>query len=271
MKNKFFFIVIILLSLCACSPSLMEVDSIKEGNSTREASFYWEEVLEFEANDQINISCDWGNIEFYSWDKKGIKFEINKIVRGVLEKELLEEKLDDLMVNISDDNNKIYFDAKWMVKRKNVLDKWIDMRVYLPGNINDLNINLDKGNIKFYDDIKGQINADLNISNVDINRFEGVINIKGNKGNVKISNGKISGKSSIVKSIGNISIKSQFEEGGEYFFDTGTGNIELITYEGSKISIESVGILDKNDFTKHTYPTKVWVSSGIGRISIIKY
>jgi len=48
--------------------------------------------------------------------------------------------------------------------------------------LKNLKLKTDIGNIKFYDDIKGVLNADINMANMEINRFVGVVNIEGDVG-----------------------------------------------------------------------------------------
>ena len=123
------------------------------------------------------------------------------------------------------------------------------MIIYLPKSVDVLNLKLDIGNIKFHDDLKGILNADINTANMEINKFDGVVNIKGDVGNVRISNGKIEGESSIIKNIGSISVKAEFKEEGKYLFKTGTGNIDLILPDNSQIAFESIGELEINEFS----------------------
>jgi hypothetical protein len=41
--------------------------------------------------------------------------------------------------------------------------------------------------------------------------------------------------------------------------------------KNSKVSFESVGAIEENDFKEYNYPTKVKVNSSIGKISIKEY
>lgn len=262
----FIFVFLIqLLLISGCSVSTVEIGPKKEVNS------YSEKTVEVKASPEVNMSCDSSNIEVYTWDKKDVKFEITKRVRGVQDKETLEKKLEDFKIDLSEKDNKVFFKSEYRGKDKNPVDRSVDIRVYLPKSIKLLNCKLDIGNIKFLDDISGVLNADINMANMEINRFDGIINVKGDVGNVKISNGRISGKSSIVKNIGSISIKAEFKENGEYFFKTETGNIDLWLPQNSKISFESVGSLEVNEFNEYLYPTKVKVSTSMGKIAIKKY
>ena len=63
--------------LCGCSSSIIEVSPKKE------VSCYSEKLFEWAEDSEISISCDFGNIEFFNWDKKVIKLEIKKKVIGI--------------------------------------------------------------------------------------------------------------------------------------------------------------------------------------------
>lgn len=237
----------------------------------KEVSLYSEKIVEAGGPLVLDIFCDSGNIEMYTWDKDGVKFEMTKRVRGTESEEILSQKLNNFNIDINENENKIIFKSEYKGKDKNPIDKSIDLKIYVPKAEKTLNLKLDIGNIKFYDDIKGVLNADINMANMEINRFVGVVNIEGDVGNVKISSGKISGKSSIVKNIGNISVKAEFEEGGDYTFKTGTGNIDLMLPYGSKVSFESVGELEVNEFNDFNHSTKAKVETSMGKIAITGY
>lgn len=265
MKYKNLIIAIAFFILCGCSSPMVEVSPKKE------VSCYSEKILECTESSEISISCDFGNIEFFNWDKKAIKLEMKKKIIGFWENDNLDEKLDDFKIESIEKDGKIHFNIKYIGKDNDELDKMIDLRVYMPKDIEVLNLDLDRGSLKFYDDLKGVLNADTNMADIEINKFIGTINIKGDIGNVNILGGRISKESSIVKKIGSISIKSQFEEGGDYIINTGTGNIELWVSGNSKVSFESVGAIEENDFKEYNYPTKVKVNSSVGKISIKEY
>lgn len=269
LKYKTIILAIFYFTLCGCSSSVIVAGPRKEVSS------YGEKIFECTKDDEISIYCDFGNIEFFNWDKKVIKLEIKKKIIGILQNDNLnnnlDEKLDDFKIELIEKNDKINLDIKYTGKNENTVNKMVDLKIYLPKSMNVLNLHLDEGWVKFHDDLKGILNADINMADIEINKFIGTVNIKGNVGNVSILDGKISKNSSIVKSIGSISIKSQFEEGGDYIIDTGTGNIDLWVSKDSKVSFESTGAIEKNDFKEYNYPTKVKVNSFIGKISIKEY
>ncbi len=266
---RFYFIAFIALLqavlFSACTSSTVEPGPKKEVNS------YIERVIKADSPLALNLSCDSGNIEVYAWESSEIKFEVTKRVRGVLKKEVLSEKLKNFDIEINKDESKIFFRSEYVGKDKNPIDRSIDLIIYLPKSVDVLNLKLDIGNIKFHDDLKGILNADINMANMEINKFDGVVNIKGDVGNVRISNGKIEGESSIIKNIGSISVKAEFKEEGKYLFKTGTGNIDLILPDNSQIAFESIGELEINEFSDSDYPTKAHVETSMGKIAIKKY
>lgn len=265
MKCKILIVGIVFLIFYGCSSSIVEIGPKKEVSS------YSEELFECTENNEMSISCDFGNIEFFNWDKKLIKLEVKKRVTGAWENGNLNEKLNDFKIEPIEEEGKIYFNIKYIGKDKETLNMTVDLRVYMPKYIDVLNLDLDRGSIKFHDDLKGVLNADTNTVDIEINNFVGAVNIKGDNGNVNILGGRIFKESSIVKNIGSISIKSQFDEGGDYIINTGIGNIELLVSKNSKVSFEGVGAIEENDFKEYNYPTKVKVNSSVGKISIRKY
>lgn len=248
----------------ACTVSTIEPGPKNEVNS------YIERMIKADKPLVLDLFCDSGNIEVYTWEKSEIKFEVTKRVRGVFKKEVLSEKLKNFNIQINKEEDKIVFNSQYEGKDKNPIDRSIDLIVYLPKGVNTLNLKVDIGNIKFHDDIKGILNADINMANMEINKFDGVVNINGDIGNVKISNGKIEGESSIIKNIGSISVKAEFKEDGKYIFKTGTGNIDLMLPEGLQIAFESIGELEVNEFGDSGYPTKAYVETSMGKIAIKK-
>ena len=77
--------------------------------------------------------------------------------------------------------------------------------------------------------------------------------------------------SKININMGNIDVKFKYQEGGNYEFITKTGNIDLYLSENSKINLDAEGYVQKNEFEKGNFPTKVRVKTNMGRICINKY
>ena len=257
-------LIIYCLALSGCA-------SLNDMGPKREVSQYSEKTLEVQQPLELGLISDSGDIEVYTWDKGEVKFEITKKIRGAKDNAELENKLKDFNISVSQDQAKITLKSEYKGDIKSQADRRVDLRIYIPKKIKSIDYKMDTGSIKFLDDINGELKGDTNMVNTDINRFEGQISIKGSMGNVNIANGKISGNSSITEDMGNISIKSEFEDNGSYAFAVNIGNIDLKLPSDSHISFESVGESEINEFPTAACPTKIKLSSGMGKISIRKY
>ncbi|NLD45586.1 MAG: hypothetical protein GX660_00100 [Clostridiaceae bacterium] len=254
---------LVILSACTVSKA--------ENGPRIEVSAYEEKSIEVRASQGLEVSCEAGKIEVFTWDKRMIKFEITKKIRGCGEKSTLEEKINDFDIEIKEKESKIFFKSVFSSKSKKYLEGSTNMTVYIPKNRCVLNWKQNTGNIRFLDEIKGVLDFDLSSANLEINKLDGIISVKGDSGNVRISNGRISGQSSIVKNYGNIKVKAEFDENGDYEFKTGVGNIDLSLPGNSQLSVESVGALEINEFYSPSNPAKVRISSSMGSLSARKY
>lgn len=237
----------------------------------REITTYSEKTLEAGQPVELNIVSDSANIEVYCWDKSLVKFEITKRIRGAEDKLELEEKLEDYKVFDSAKDGRVLLQTNCDVSDKNPQDRRIDLRITVPKKLQSMNYKLDIGSIKFFDDIKCDLNLEINMANVEINRFEGRLSLKGEMGSLRIGGGKIKTGSSISENLGNISIRGEFEDSGDYAIETKIGNIDLKVPSRSHISFENVGTVAKNEFPALASDTKVRLYSGMGKISIQKY
>ncbi|WP_010249146.1 DUF4097 family beta strand repeat-containing protein [Acetivibrio cellulolyticus] len=279
MRQKLIIVILMAFILCGCSIAQAEI------NPKIEVSSYSEQIIELKQTYNLDINCDSSDIELYTWNNSDIKFEITKRVRGAYKKEVLSKRLEDFEVEIKNENNSVFLKSRCNGGNKNALDRSVDLKIYVPKVIETMNYKVDAGNIKFFDDIQGVLKAELNNTNLEINRFDGVLNVTGNMGNVKVLSGKISGCSKIEKYNGNISIKSEFDENGEYIFNTSKGHIDIYAPSNTKLGFETVGELEINEFDDaenfgrtrssevklNDKPVKVRVNSEMGRIAIRKY
>lgn len=254
-----------LLILSACT------DTKVEAGSKVEVSAYEERTIEVKAPQVLEVSCEAGNIDVFTWDKKLAKFEITKKIRGCIEKNTLKEKINDFDIEIKEKQNKVFFKSTFKSRDKNYLEGSTNITVYLPKNLYGLNWKQNSGNIRFLDEIKGVLDFDLKSANLEINKMDGIINVKGDQGNVRISGGRISGQSAICQNYGNIKVKAELEEGGKYELKTEVGNIDLYLPEDSQVSVESVGTLEINEFYSPSDPAQVRISSSMGNLSVRKY
>lgn len=237
----------------------------------REAVSYSEKILAVAQPLQLCLTSDSSNIEVYSWDRNEAKFEITKRVRGIQTKDVLEGKLKDFDVSIKQEGSKVEFESRYKGKIKNPADRSVDLKVFIPKKISSFNIKLDIGKIKVFDDIKCNLDVLVKMANVDINRFEGVVNFNADIGDLRIAGGKIYQGSNIKINMGNIQIKAEYEDEGNYCFETKMGNIDLSLPGNSLVTFENVGTTEVNDFPSGSYKTKVKLLSGMGKIAIRKY
>ncbi len=236
-----------------------------------EVSSYSEQIVDAKQTDYLEVSCDSSNIEVYVWNRDIIKFEITRRVRGTYKKESLLEKLEDFKIDIENENTSLCLKTNYKGNKKKSLDTSVDLKIYIPRKIDCMSYKVDKGSIRLFDDIRGVLNADLGNTDIEINRLDGVLNVTGNAGDVKVSSGKLSGSSSVCRLDGNISVKSEFDELGEYIFSTKKGCISICAPSDSKVGFDTVGKLEINEFNDMDNAVKVRINSEMGRIAVKKY
>lgn len=237
----------------------------------REVSQYSEKTINVEQPVELELTGDSNNVEIYSWNKKEVKFEITKRVRGIYTKNVMEKKLNDFKINIKNESNKISFISQYKGSIKNAADRSVDLKIYIPKKVKSMNYKLDTGTLKIYDDVNCGLNAVLSMVNTEINKFNGLINLKADMGDLRISNGKIASGSSIVINMGNIRIKSEFENEGDYNFETNMGNIDINLPKDTQVKLETIGSVETDVFKPESDSAKIRARSGMGKITITKY
>lgn len=272
---------------------ILSACGIAHGDSNKiiEGSAYSEKIIDIKGKYNFDILCDAANISIYTWKRDDIKFEITRKVSGTYKKELIDKKLEKFEIDIKTDDNTVFLKSRYTGKNRDLCNALVEYIIYMPKSIDNMNFKVDKGKIRLLDDIRGTLNAELDNTDIEINRFDGGLNIVGNEGNVKISSGKIRGSSKVNKKVGNISIKSDFDLNGEYDICTGLGHIDLLTPSGLKADFEIVGELTINEFSESggkgtiaksgfgqpyslydgEKAAKVRIKSDMGKISIKKY
>jgi len=238
----------------------------------REASEYIEKIFPAIDPFHLEIVSDSGDIEVYSWDREDVKFEITTKIRGTQEVEELEKRLIEFKIDIFQEENKVMLNSKFNGRIERSEEIKHEYKVFVPKkNLERFDLRLDTGKIKFYDDIKCNLNAQMKAANLDINRFEGVIKVNTDRGNLRIAGGKICKGSDIKIITGNILIKAQYEDDAVYCFQTGMGNIELDIPEQSKVCVESIGTTEINEFLYEDFPTRITLISDMGKIYARKF
>ncbi len=286
MESKLIIIILMAFMFSGCGIAYGKTDT------KIEVSLYSENTIKLKGKYNLDISCDVGNIDIYTWKRDEIKIEITRRASGTYKRELLMEKLENFDIEIKTDNDTVFLKSRYKGGNKDSYGAIVDYTVYMPKAIDYMNYRVDEGKLKLYDDMQGVLNAELDNTDIQINRFDGILNICGEEGDVKISNGKIKGNSEVNKKVGNIIIKAEFDENGEYSMCTGLGHIELLAHARSKINFETVGELAINEFDENVFKTsndtnrkqkqgysssneekvaKVKLKSELGKISIRKY
>ncbi len=239
--------------------------------SSLEAKDYSEKLLSFSRPLELKIDCDSGNIEVYTWEKKEIKFEMTKNLRGEHGKTNFEDEFDNFSTVIGQEENIVFFRSEYDGSIKEFEDRILNLKLFIPQDTRTINCNLENGAIKFQDDLNCNLLLDLNSVRVEINRLNGKINLQGEKGNLTVGGGLLKGGSSMKLGLGNMDIKTALEEGGNYIFETNTGNINLKLPINSLFNLESIGTVYIDEFPSEVSKTNLSVKSGFGEISITKF
>jgi len=250
--------------LCGCASQNADI------GPKREVAAYSEHVFKVSKPPGVDITSDSGNIEIYSWDRKEVKFEVTKKIRGIREKDLLEKELEGFKVDIEQQGDDIFYQTSYKGHMKNQIDRAVDLKIFIPKKIKSIDCRLDLGKIKIYDDLECELNMTINMANVDINRFEGKINLDADMCDLRISNGRLDADSKVKINMGSIQIKGEYQ-GGSYDFDTNMGNVELNIPAGLKVSLETVGTVEANEIESGDYPVALRIRSGMGKIALKKY
>ncbi|MDO8610327.1 MAG: hypothetical protein Q7R95_07290, partial [bacterium] len=154
---------------------------------------------------------------------------------------------------------------------KNPISRSVDLKIYVPQKISNINCKIVSGKIKIFDQIKCNLNIEMNMVNTEISVFKGKIVLKGDKGDLRINSGQLLPDSFVKLNNGSIIIKAELASQGKYDFETDIGNVDLTFPKESKINIENIGMLDVNEFISEDATTKVSVVTGMGKITLKKY
>ncbi|HHV58758.1 MAG TPA: hypothetical protein GXX49_00385 [Clostridiaceae bacterium] len=231
---------------------------------------------------ELRISSFGGKVEAYSWSKNEVWIEVTGTVNSS-EKELKEELLSNIRINEEESSKNLCIDIAYYGSPKYGKKCSANVVLYLPREWRHFSIKLDRGELNLIDDFRGVMNAELGTVDVNIRSFFGLLDIRNDRGNVCISNGKLKTGSRICCNTGNVSIKSDLEERGNYEIGTGFGDIRLLFPYGKFLEINSIGNMIKNEFaladnvaTSHNHsssgnPVQVNIRSSAGSISIEKY
>lgn len=236
-----------------------------------EVSSYKEETIKDFKPESLDFDSEYSNFEVYSWDKNDVKFEITKRLRGIYKKNILENKLNDFVIDINREQGRIAFKSVYKGSIDNPADRSLDLKVFVPKKIHVMGFKLETANIVFLDDVDYDLKFNVNAADITINRFNGKIDLNSKIGNVSIKNGRIRENSNIFEGIGNINIRAEFENEGNYNIETNVGNIDLALPEKSRVNFETMGTLEINELPAYSNNTIIKLRTGMGKIAIKKY
>lgn len=237
----------------------------------KEATAYNEKTYSVKNAVKISFDCDNANIEFYTWNKDDVKIESTRRTRGNSSEEILKEELAKFEISESQDNSTINFKSRYDGLIKEDTGKSIDLKVYLPIKVDSVHFDVKTGSVKFVDDISCNIiDGSIDIGNCEISHMKGCLVFSGDISNFKLKSGLLTGDSKVTINTGNIYANSYYTEGKNYSYENDIGTVEICAPAASKISFETIGMTEANDFSPTTYPTIVKVKNNMGKITIRK-
>ena len=257
-----------LIILCIALTACRSVDSSTEPR--QEVSSYEERIIDANLPVQLKLDCDYGEFEVYNWDRKQVKFEITRRIRGSKKKELLEKQLDKQKIEIQKEEKLISLKGKAGVESADYPDCCVVVRIYVPRRVVEIDCYLVEGQMRFLDDMKCNLKISAKKADVEVNSLEGNIKYIADEGWVRISAGELGKDSGIWTGKGNIFVAAACIEGGEYTMDTGNGMIRLEIPKDMEAVFEYLGADENINSQEITNPARFKLRSGIGKIEVIR-
>ncbi len=240
----------------------------------RQVSSYSEKVFDIQGKVLIDVDISSVNIEVYCWDKKQVKLESGKLMRGRDDDGILDNRLDKCKIDMKekkvDGLSKIILKASGSSQGGSISGE-INLKLYVPKSTTFIVCTAHKSFFKFYDDMRFNMKFEVKNTDIDINRLGGEFCLNGKESNITMGGGLLKGQSNINLESGNISLRADFDAEGTYSFETGSGNISIEAPSNCGVGFESIGDLEANEFLSPEYPGLVRLASRFGRISIRKY
>ena len=257
---------IFLAIICGCGDKAANATHEHE----REAFLWYTERIAALESMNFEIGCKSCTIEIYSSGSSEIVFEIKKKAKGAYTAEKLENELEYFDILLKSGGGGITFKTYYRGRLKEHIEFGVDLRVYVPKNTRSLSCKLNEGVIIIHDALECDFKAEAKKATIEMNRFEGKMNIKSDLCNLRVSDGKLKTGSVVEAGKGNIFVKSEYGIEGDYFIKTGIGNIDLLVPPKMKAYIESVGTFETNELGTGDFPLKLRLETGMGRISVKK-
>jgi hypothetical protein len=267
MNKKFIITSLIVFCICLTSCSVNTAYAPRQ-----EVSSYEEQVIDADLPLQLELECDYGEIEVYRWDRKQVKFETTRRIRGTEPKEKLTDKLGRIQIKTDKKEKIISYMGKSGLREADYPDFCLILRIYIPKRTEGINIKLSEGSVLFLDDMKCNISVAAGHADLEIKCMEGRINYLADEGRARIMAGELDTDSVISTGKGNIDVRAAFKEGGNYVLETGSGMVRLevskdlnadFNYSGAEQEESAVG-------EGGILPARFKLKSGIGKIDVIR-
>ena len=252
--------------MCGCGDKAADATLEHE----REACLWYTERIAALESMNFEIGCRSCTIEIYSSGSSEIVFEIKKKAKGAYTAEKLEDELEYFDILLKSNGGGITFKTYYRGRLKEHIEFGVDLRVYVPKNTRSLCCKLNEGVIIISDALECDFKVEAKKATIEMNHFEGKMDIKSDVCNLRVSDGKLKTGSVVEAGKGNIFVKSEYGIEGDYFIKTGIGNIDLIVPPKMNAYIESVGTFEKNEIGTGDFPLKLRLETGMGRITVKK-
>src|SRR5665647_819731 len=240
-KTKAILLLMFFVMLTGCSGAkykesyypLQEVNKIKIKYDVK--------MFVVQENSSLDVSNNLGNIEVYGWRDSKIKIEINN------SQDVNNNNSSDSAYECFINDNKVVFKSKYQ-NEDGSLQNRIDLKIYIPRHMANLELNMKKCNLTIYDRIDTKINANLENGDVIIRSFEGEINANIKKGNITFESVYLKDKNNVFIEKGNISFKGSIDSNNISVFDTQFGNIKFGVHSSETAPLfECDGDVESND------------------------
>ncbi len=262
-----------LVALVLFAPFLLAGCSMKQPDlgPKKESRAYETRTVETGETPVLDLDMDYGSIEIFTWGKGQIRFEATKRVRAPWKAEVLEKELDRFSLSLEKDEERVSFKGRYKGRLKSPGDIALDLKVYMPQETRSLKIKLDTGKIQIHDDLFCELSIETAAANTVINRLTGSLRHRGDMGNLVLKGGVMEGECTVSVNFGNIEIRSDFLEGGNYDIKAGAGNVDLKIPAHARVKVAASGDIKTNQFEGVESDTEIKVNSGMGRITVEKY
>ena len=267
---KVYLLLFLSLTVFFCISACNNKDS-GEGYPRREVSAYSEKTINTAPQFSLDMECDFGNLEFYRWERQEIKFEVTHKVRESKPVDELSKLLGYFSIKATEKAGKVSFICNYKERGGKYENTFSVVRVFLPRKPVSVNCRLIQGRMTFYDDLETILKLDAVKAEININKLTGKVNYTGDDTYFNISAGYINSNSSVVTKNGNIRIRADFEIPGTYTINTGTGIVALDLPESLNAVFENNGMIDTPESTESAVCSRFLIKQNVGKVDISRF